>query len=80
MCDSAIHILNMFDTCVGPRAQQKAQKRGKEERSEQAIEEGPRSAQQCSLQRGGAQGGRAEEAKGWQSLHFITKLQHHRQI
>lgn len=64
----------MFDTfsCVflgvflGPRAQQKAEERAQEERSEQTSEEGPRSAQQCSLQRGSPQGGRAEEAAGQQ--------------
>lgn len=48
----------------GARAQQKIEKRKQEERSEQTSEEGPRSAQQCSLQRGGPQGGRAEEAAG----------------
>lgn len=63
---------------AGPGAQQKAEKRGKEERSEQTSEKGSRSAQQCTLQRGGPQRGRAEEVTGWQSfalhMHFITKL------
>lgn len=51
---------------LGSGAQQKTKKRGKEERSEQTGEEGPRCAQQCSLQRRSPQGGRAEETAGRQ--------------
>lgn len=60
---------------LGAGAHQKVEKRGQEERREQTSEEGHRCAQQCSLQRGGAQGGRAEEATGpfaFFLMQFIT--------
>lgn len=61
-----LHVTELPSLVVylGPGAQQKAKERGKEERSEQTSEEGYRSAQQCSFQRGDPQRGRTEEATG----------------
>lgn len=49
---------------LGSGTQQKTEKRGEKERSEQTGEEGPWRAQHCSLQRRGPERGRAKKATG----------------
>lgn len=59
---------------LGSGTQQKVEKRGEKERSEQTGEEGPRRAQHCSLQRRGPARGRAKEAAGLLPDPLLTNL------